>query len=378
MGIRETLQEAERRAAENRYGELPVFTAGEFSQQEYPEAEMIAGPMVRRGWRTILLGHTGIGKSALTVNIMRAVIHGDDFMGFENHGGGTVLLIDLEHDPSIAQIRIGQTILGEQWRARNSLELVRQAPGADRLHIGLWNDGIDLSGDHGDFHREKLTEAIDAVQPDLVVLDPVTKSFLGNPSDVEMVIRVSRFMDSLRNLYGFALLTPMHPRKPMAAGDTRVAVHDAYGSGFWTWGAEVVLGVWREEGDIGVLEVLKDRSADLKLNQKFHYTLDPRTQGIKMLEGGAATQTSQADAVNALYELLQSAPGAWFERSMAEEAMNMDRATVNRAWRYVVGRARERKAPGVRVTSIGGVDSLSYSPSERHLHSADGDGRVGL
>lgn len=378
-GIEDTLREVQLERANEPRPYRGLVTAGEFSKHEFRPAEAIAGPMVRRGWRTIVLGHSGIGKSSIAVGMMRSVLHGDEFMGYDNPGGGTVLLIDLEHDETIAQIRVGQAVLGSRWRDLGSKADVADAPGADRLHIGLWNNGIDLA-EQGGLDQQALLQAIDQTRPDLVLIDPVTKAFMGNPSDHEMVSKLSRFLDSLRNHYGFALVTPFHPRKPQVDGNSKVSMHDTYGAAAWTWGAEIVLGVSRDDAGFGNLEVLKDRSGDLQVGLKFTYSLDSRWQGAELLARSDGVEPPSArEAVDAILNMLASNPGVWFEGEQAIEQLGLERPTVRRAWRSVIDQIKRRELPGYRTANVGPVTSLRFDAGEvRHLRSVAGsDGTVG-
>jgi RecA-family ATPase len=61
-----------------------------------PASDMLLGPLVRHAARTIIVGDTGHGKTALAMQLARAILAGSETFGYEGAGVGPVLVIDLE------------------------------------------------------------------------------------------------------------------------------------------------------------------------------------------------------------------------------------------------------------------------------------------
>ena len=58
-----------------------VYTLADLLCQETEEAEPLLGPFLRKGAVTILGGHGGQGKSTMTLEMVKAVVCGSDFLG---------------------------------------------------------------------------------------------------------------------------------------------------------------------------------------------------------------------------------------------------------------------------------------------------------
>ena len=70
-----------------------------------------------------------------------------------------------------------------------------------------------------------------------------------------------RRFDEWRERYQFALLLPMHCRKPREAAS--LSPHDLFGSSAWQWGAEMLLGVERKSESMTWLHWWKDREGEV-------------------------------------------------------------------------------------------------------------------
>ena len=60
------------------------------------EADMLLGPLVVRGSRTIIVGDTGHGKTTLAAQLAAGVLTGAEVLGYRGAGAGPILIVDLE------------------------------------------------------------------------------------------------------------------------------------------------------------------------------------------------------------------------------------------------------------------------------------------
>jgi RecA-family ATPase len=82
-----------------------VYTIKDLLHIETVQAEPLLGPLVRRGQTTIIGGYGGAGKSTMSMEMVRAIVTGQEFLGWEGEGH-KALIIDLEQGISIAQRRV--------------------------------------------------------------------------------------------------------------------------------------------------------------------------------------------------------------------------------------------------------------------------------
>jgi hypothetical protein len=87
-----------------------------------------------------------------------------------------------------------------------------------------------------------------------------------------------RKLDAWRSEFGFALLLPVHLRKPIPG--ERFSIHDVFGSSAYTRGAEVVLGLRRVSNGFAELHFFKDRDGDLPIGEKWGLVFE-REQGFR-------------------------------------------------------------------------------------------------
>ena len=68
---------------------LDALTAREIMALPEPDGDaMLAGPLVLRGGRTIVVGDTGHGKTTLAVQIAAAILTGSDVLDHQGAGAG--------------------------------------------------------------------------------------------------------------------------------------------------------------------------------------------------------------------------------------------------------------------------------------------------
>lgn len=260
-----------------------VHTFAELAAIKTEAAQPLLGPFIRRKWRTIILGHTGEGKSTLASRMVGALVHGDkSFLGYQAVQS-RVLFIDIEQDETMAQERIGEAVLRARYDGATIGEDMAKLDIAHLNRYARWTEGLAL--DDQSIDREAVRQAIELAKPDVVFLDPLYKAFLGNPNEAQLAALVMRFMDNLREQYGFALVVPMHPRKEQQGVQSRrLTKHDASGSAAWIWGAEMIVGIERYPGSQASLLFFKDRSNEIEPDTRWHLKYDRHNGFVRLRE----------------------------------------------------------------------------------------------
>jgi hypothetical protein len=242
-----------------------VRTAREIAALPEPEAsDLLLGPLVIRGARTILVADTGHGKTTLAFQFGHAVLTGTYALGHTGAGAGPVLVVDLEQGTRSIKRSLRDANLDDR---------------ADVLYLSV-PDGLALDSDEQ--QRAELERVIAEHRPVILILDPFYKAHRGEANDERPIVDLMRYLDGLRAKYGFALLLPAHPRKDASSnGARKLTLHDVAGSGAIVRGAEVVLGLERLGHGYARLRILKDRDGDLPVGDAWPLLFE-RGSGFKL------------------------------------------------------------------------------------------------
>jgi hypothetical protein len=229
------------------------------------EAELL-GPIAVRGGRTIIVGHTGHGKTTLTYQMLHAITTSAKFLDWQGVGGKG-LVVDLEQGQRSVQRGIREARLDR----------------SDNVDYVLVPDGLALDRDLE--HQRALDNLMAAGGYTVVILDPYYKAHRAEDPNAEgPIVALMRILDAFRARHGFCLIMPAHPRKPERGIATpALTVHDISGSGAVTRGAEVVLGIERVTYGFGRLRFLKDRDGDLPIGDAWELIFD-RERGYRRKE----------------------------------------------------------------------------------------------
>ena len=244
---------------------LKVVTASDLCDEPDLDSGQLLGPLLVAGGRTIVVGDTGEGKTTLALQLVRTVLHGDEFLNWTGAGEGRALVIDLEQGRRSVKRALRESHLED----------------AQDVDLVLVPDGLAL--DKEDEHVAELERVIGEGGYTIVVLDPYYKAHRADEPNAERpIIDLMRVLDSLRSQYGFALILPAHPRKepPGASGARKLTIHDIAGSGAVTRGAEVVLGIERVSNGMARIRFLKDREGDLPVPEAWHLLFN-KEEGFK-------------------------------------------------------------------------------------------------
>ena len=287
---------------------MQVVTAASLCDEPDIDTGQLLGPLVLTAGRTIIVGDTGEGKTTIALQIVRAILNGDDFMGWEGAGTGRALIIDLE-----------------QGR-RSVKRSLRDAglDGRDDVDLVLVPDGLSLDRDSA--HFDELDRVIAEGGYTIVVLDPYYKAHRADEPNAERpIVDLMRMLDRLRADYGFSLILPAHPRKEMvgSSGPRKLSLHDVSGSSAITRGAEVVLGIEKVSHGVARLRFLKDREGDLEVGEAFNLLFE-KGEGFKRNPADLLPEHDFTGDVKAVAED-QWRPLGWFVNAVREHAKADDR-----------------------------------------------------
>jgi hypothetical protein len=239
-----------------------VLTARELcALPDPPVSDELLGPLVVRGQRVALGAHTGEGKSTMGLQIMRAVLLGEDFLGWKGSGDVRALVIDAEQGLKTVKRRLREAGLDE----------------CEQLDYLRVPDGLALDSNERD--AAELEDVLAAGDHALVFAGPLYKLHRGDSNEERAAVDLMRRFDRWRELHGFGLLTEVHLRKPPPQG-SRFTIHDFFGSSAYQRGAEVVLGLQRVRAGYGRLHFFKDRDGDLPIGERWGLLFD-REEGFR-------------------------------------------------------------------------------------------------
>ena len=213
------------------------------------EEDKLLDHLLLRGARFVVGAYTGEGKTTLALQLLRTVLRGDDFLGWKGLGNGThALVIDVEQGRRTVKRRFMEAGLHEY---PNQVRLVWVPDGL----------ALDQNTQHIKAIEKILAKGLNGKPWDVIIADPLYKLHQGNPNDERKAVDLMRQFDRWREMYGFALILPMHCRKPQPGAP--FSIHDIAGSSAYTHGAEVICGLKRVERGFSHLYWWKDREGDL-------------------------------------------------------------------------------------------------------------------
>ena len=247
---------------------LEVATARELSAlPDPPASDELLGPLVVRGQRVVLGGHTGEGKTTMVLAITRAVVGGEEFLDWGGRGGCRALVLDAEQGLKTIKRRLRESGLEDS----DAVDYVRVP------------DGLSLDSDA--HHVAEVERVLKAGEYGLVIADPLYKLHAGDSNDERAAVDLMRRFDAWRERYRFAFLLPVHCRKPINGNGVTFSIHELFGSSGYVRGAEVVLGLQRISNGLARLHFLKDRDGDLPIGDKWDLVFDQERGFRRKFEG---------------------------------------------------------------------------------------------
>ena len=305
---------------------LEVLTARELcAVPDPPGSEELLGPLLMRGNRLILGGHTGEGKTTMALALVRAVALGETFLDWRGPGA-RVLVIDAEQGLRTIKRRLREARLDDSER----VDYLR-AP-----------DGLSLDRDEGEIAAVEAQLAAGGYG--LVLADPLYKLHTGDSNSEREAVDLMRRFDAWRERHRFALALPVHCRKPPMGA--KFSMHEFFGQSAYLRGAEVVVGLQRVRDGYSRLHFFKDRDGDLPIGAAWGLLFD-RERGFRRDPDDEKPRLNAADQVR---ELLEAQPGMSREQIMA--ATGYAERTVREALREAGADAKRAGAQGEKLWSL--------------------------
>jgi len=255
---------------------LQVATIKELYEMESPGYEQLLGPYIIKGLRTLIGAGTGEGKTTITMHMLKSVLTGSEFLGEEGVGWigerrPKILIIDAEQSlPDIQR-------LADECGLTDSEDLKYiSAP-----------DGLDLA--EGSHDAAEVEEILEEERPDILVVDPLYKAARIDSNDERQAVDLMRLFDRWRAEYGFAFVMPVHTRKGLKTQQGgQPSMDDIFGSGAFSRGAEIILGLRRPGPGFARLYIWKHRPGmidagvhiDMKFDRSEGFTMMQRDDGL--------------------------------------------------------------------------------------------------
>lgn len=178
-------------------------------QRELERRPWVVPGMLRAGWRALFVATEGAGKSTILRQMAIMVATGlHPFTPIEIPPQRT-LIVDVENPDEV----IDEQGLYPRNAARRQL---KDRYISDNCYLWSREAGIDI---RQRVDRARLEAVIAKVQPKLVVLGPLYKTFRAakHEGEEQPVMEVQAILDDLRTRYGFALVMEHHA--PHGSGD---------------------------------------------------------------------------------------------------------------------------------------------------------------
>lgn len=258
---------------------LETLTARETcALPEPPDSDELLGPVIRRGCRTVLGGATGEGKTTFATAMIHAITTEREFLGLRG-GGGRALILDAEQGLRSVKRKLREAGLED-------------SDAVDYLRVP---DGLAV--DTNERHFRELDRVLRAGQYSAVSADPLYKLHGGDSNAEREAVDLMRRFDAWREEHHFALILPVHLRKPPPGA--KFSLNEFFGSSAYLRGAEVVIGIQRVSDGYSRLHFLKDRDGDLPVPSAWGLLYD-REQGFRRDPKDGASEPTCKDRVRDL------------------------------------------------------------------------------
>jgi hypothetical protein len=267
------------------YQPIEIMTARALcSLPDPPASDELLGPLLVRGYRTLLGADSGAGKTSLVLQLVKAVVSPGSFLEWSGKGG-RALVIDAEQGTKTIKRRLREARLDD----------------AESVHYLRVPDGLSLNSSEADVGE--IEHALTAGGYDMVVADPLYKLHTGDSNAEREAVDLMRRFDAWRERFRFALVLVVHTRKPPPGA--RFTMHEFFGSSAYLRGAELVLGLRKVRHGYSTLHFFKDRDGDLPAGDAWGLLFDQESGFRRDPEDGKPKQTAEGK----VRELLDAQPG---------------------------------------------------------------------
>jgi hypothetical protein len=255
---------------------LQVATLKNLYETESPGYQQLLGPYIIRGLRTLIGAGTGEGKTTILMHMLKAVVSGGSFL--DEQGAGEIdgqrpkiLIIDAEQSLPDIQRLADETGLTD----------------SEDIHYITAPDGLDLA--EGSHDAAEVEEILEELRPDILCVDPLYKAARIDSNDERQAVDLMRLFDRWRATYGFAFIMPVHTRKGLKTQQGgQPSMDDIFGSGAFSRGAEIILGLRRPGPGFARLYIWKHRPGmidagahiDLRFDREEGFARMQRDDGV--------------------------------------------------------------------------------------------------
>lgn len=218
---RAQLDHLQREESGDQFGRLVKWDT--FLAEPVEEYDWVIPGLLERSERVIVVAAEGVGKTMLGRQVALLSSAGLSPFKMEAMPPITTLFVDLENPERIIRRtsrQIADTLRVVQ--SRNRLEIP--------AHLLVKPDGVNLLEAKD---RDELEQVVALVEPDLLFLGPLYKSFIdpGGQTSEAVTVTVARFLDYLRDSYGCALWLEHHA--PLGGSDSSRPLRP-FGSSVWS------------------------------------------------------------------------------------------------------------------------------------------------
>jgi RecA-family ATPase len=182
-----------------------IFPAGVFVKKPLPQAPFYVKDWLPKRGKALLYAPAKSGKSTICLQIANCIGSGEPFFG-QATTKGKVLYIQLELGEEVLQKRMMQT--GQEY---------------ENVWVGttftMKLDTPPLRGPNGTELRggqKLLVDAMEAVQPNVLIIDPWYKAITGDENESHDVMPILDFLDSVIEGFNCSILLIHHAGKDIS------------------------------------------------------------------------------------------------------------------------------------------------------------------
>lgn len=173
-----------------------IYEAPKFLALPLPKVPFYLKDWLPKQGKAEIYGQAKAGKSFLAVQLARSIAAGDDFVGIPTNAG-RVLYLQFELGQSVLQSRMAQT--GQAY---------------ENVFVGTtFSMKLDTNAGQAQF-----TQAIVAVKPQVIILDPFYKIISGDENESKDVKKITDFLDGIIEGFDCSILILHHSGKDLSKG----------------------------------------------------------------------------------------------------------------------------------------------------------------
>jgi len=172
-----------------------------YSAEAFCRLTLAKAPFYLKDWlpkkgKMELYGQAKVGKSLLSLQLARCIGAGEPFLEIPTTQARVLYL----------QFELGQEILQDR--------LKKTGHTYEEVYLGTT---FSLKLDKAD-GQKMLQEALEAVCPQVVIIDPLYKAIAGDENETHDMLSVADFLDQCIDLYNCSFVVIHHPGKDLSKG----------------------------------------------------------------------------------------------------------------------------------------------------------------